>query len=705
MSGALREWPVARVLGAGLSVAAAAAGLWAYLVEGRESLGWWCVGIALLLAVAWQWRAAVPAVDAPGAEVRFATGWRVLGAALAVVAAALWVQATLALYGSWTTNFDRTWLTWVAAAAVGGGGLDLLVGGWRRAPRGRRGLRIALILLLTAVAAGYRLWNRHEFPGEGFITQIEDVQVGNFGNAYLMGDRTRWEYIGITWLSALSIALFGPTLFGYRLGLGAVSALKVVPIFYWLRQTAGLTGAVVGAALLAVSAWDIVLSQAPNNQNAIVVATAFALLGGPAARGRPSAYVWLGVIGGYVLHEYVGYRPLALLAIAGATWVSLRDGLAPWPVRVGRPLLTLALMTTMVVPLFAARLEGRVGLEYFDGWYRAREASYYYEPEHPVQAALSKGIERGMRAAGLFFFAGEENPRRIVGKPLLDPLSGVLLLTGAGFALAHWFRPVVILTLAGFAATMFGGLVLTGNFDVARIGGAVPYVFVLAGLGAASLAAVLGRAWGRPGSMLAAVLLAATVAAAAVLNTQTLLEYWSDPKVRAAQFRPLAYLSEWLRRTVGPGEMVVGVAPEFKYLLEFHDGAWLRGPMSGQMYADLQAALDGLAVQPQPALFFVYKKGADMRALADYLRWLLPGARPEVVPGPVIGADLLVVHTDGRHADIRERLPAQCCGGLEAGDEEVETLDGGRLLVPLYCPTGSAPICGENTAGAPPRVR
>ena len=39
--------------------------------------------------------------------------------------------------------------------------------------------------VLLAVAALYRLGNIADFPGEAAITQIEDLQVGNFGWAYL----------------------------------------------------------------------------------------------------------------------------------------------------------------------------------------------------------------------------------------------------------------------------------------------------------------------------------------------------------------------------------------------------------------------------------------------------------------------------------------------------------------------------------------
>ena len=75
-------------------------------------------------------------------------------------------------------------------------------------------------------------------------------------------------------------------------------------------------------------------------------------------------------------------------------------------------------------------------------------------------------------------------------------------------------RPVLRSRSLGFAVTVCGTLVLTGNFDVARVGGAVPYVYALAGIGAAGVLAAFTAAWGRTGRVLALAALAAAIAGA-----------------------------------------------------------------------------------------------------------------------------------------------------------------------------------------------
>jgi 4-amino-4-deoxy-L-arabinose transferase-like glycosyltransferase len=148
--------------------------------------------------------------------------------------------------------------------------------------------------VLLAVAAVYRLGNIREFPGEAAITQIEDLQVGNFGWAYINGYRVRWEYLSSTWLAALGIWLGGPHQWAMRIPFAVVSTLKVLPLFIWLRLAVGTAGALTGTALLAFSFWDVILSRIPNNHNALIVSIVFSLLAGPVRRGRPSAYVLLG---------------------------------------------------------------------------------------------------------------------------------------------------------------------------------------------------------------------------------------------------------------------------------------------------------------------------------------------------------------------------------------------------------------------------
>ena len=106
-----------------------------------------------------------------------------LGGLVAAAGAGLWALATYRIYSNWQAGFDVAWLGWAGAVVLLGIGLDLAWGRWPRLRRGAGGWPIdrPSMLALVAIAALYRLGNIKDFPGEAAITQIEDLQVGNFG--------------------------------------------------------------------------------------------------------------------------------------------------------------------------------------------------------------------------------------------------------------------------------------------------------------------------------------------------------------------------------------------------------------------------------------------------------------------------------------------------------------------------------------------
>ena len=212
-----------------------------------------------------------------------------LGMLVATAGAALWVTATRDLYLDWKGAFDRTWLSWVFATCLLAVGLDLAGGVWTAAAWQTRWRWVWGAVAVTLLLGGaVRLGMIHHFPGPAGITQIEDLQFGNWGANYLAGDRGRWEFIGHAWVSALSIAVGGSQLLAMRVGYAVVGTLTVAAVFLWLRLAAGGVAAVVGTAFLIVSSWDAVTSRIGFNPNVLTITVLFVLLVGPARRGRPS---------------------------------------------------------------------------------------------------------------------------------------------------------------------------------------------------------------------------------------------------------------------------------------------------------------------------------------------------------------------------------------------------------------------------------
>lgn len=640
-----------------------------FWLHGVVAFGSGLVGLALCLAIVSQRGLGLDDApfDAPATPVAWPHRW--FGAVVALAGMALWGWGSYRLrYFDWAKNFDSAWIAWLGAAVIMHVGFDLMWGRKRPPGIGRaRRWVLPCLVLLVAVTTLYRLGNVAEFPGEGSMTQVEDLQTGNWGLAFLRGGRIRWEYLSHAWVSALGIWLLGPTELAMRIPFGVISVLKVIPVFFWGLWTVGPVGAVVGAALFAYSGWDTMLSRTPNNHDALVVATVFALLAGPARRGRPSAYVWLGLLGGYVLYEYVGYRPLAAYAVLMGFVQSLRDRTSGWTVRLGRPLLTLAMILSMAAPLFLNRLPGRIWEEYFNGWNRARAIAPYYNPNDTWAAAAERRLERVQGTIGLFVFQGDPSPvHNTNGWALVDPFTATLLLCGLGFALGNTRRPVIGLTGWAFLITLAGALVLTGNFDVGRAGGTVVYVYTLAGFGAAAFVAAFGVVAGQAGRAVAMVVLAGGLVFAGVWNTKFLFEYWQSPVVRRAMRTNLGYLSGWLRRNARADEQVVGIGPGVVYVLSPNDSEWLRGrEMKGVVTWDIEEALRYWAFNDRPTLFFVMN-GATTQEIRAYLESLFPGLTLTYEPDPWdAGADIAFAHLSGKPPGLAPRLETLQCRGAE----------------------------------------
>jgi hypothetical protein len=656
-----------------VSAACAAAAIYSSRIDHREDRGWWLLAAAFVLAILWQSGLTLGGTPAPAPPLPASRRRVVAGSLLTVLGVVLWVWAPYGMYRHWNASFDRSWIAWLTGTVLLGSGLDLLWGRWPRSPAAVRSRRLRLALLLgglLAVSAVYRLGNVGSFPGEGYSTQIEDVMGAMWGQGFLEGVRWRWEFLTHIFTTAAGIWLVGPTLKGMRVALATVSTLKTIPVFLWLQYTVGTFGAVVGTALLACSGWDVVYSRIPQ-PNQIWPAVVFALLAWLLRRGRPSAYVWLGFVGGYLLYEYIVYRPLIVFLVAAAGAFSMREKVVRWPLRILRPLIVVAMIASMGFPLFFSRLSGRVEYDYFDGINRARGYVDYYNPNDSWQRATGKRIHRAASAAGLFFFHGDGSPvHNIEDRSLVDPITAILMLFGVAYGVVRLTGGIFGLTAVAFLLTLAGTLVLTGNWDVGRAATTMVYPYALAGYGAAAVSAVLEGAWRKGGRKVAVALFTAAVCAATYLNTSFLFAFWDSPVVRAAMHNNLALLSSWLRNNVHPGERVVAIAPGYTYVLGPNDAAWLRGPVDGIAVANIDAALRNLVANPGATLLVIFA-GSTSAQLQGYFEWLIPGLHMQFVPDPDDrGGEIAYAHLPELPPNLAGRIEQARCHGAR-GEYEV----------------------------------
>ena len=655
-----------RALGAVACLACGAAALYpfpGYTVAKPEQ--WRLLLAAFVLSIVWQLGVRLPAASPGSGAVRGGRARRLVGCALALSGAALVAWGGQQIYVDWRGHFDRAWLSWLSGAVLLGVGLDLAWGRWPRPPRSGFRRAVGVLAGLLVVGAAYRLYGIAAFPGPAGVTQIEDLQFGDWGWRYLQGERWRWEFIGMAWIAALGESVGGFSLAAMRSAYAVTGTLVIAALFAWLRSSAGMVAALVGSAFLAVSSWDAVVARIGFNPDALVIAAVFALLVGPLRRGRPSAYVALGFLCGYILWEYIGYRPLAFFAPAAALFYSLRDRSVSLPLRWLRPALVVAMMACMTAALFGVRLRDRFDLEYLNGINRARAVSSYYNENYTwEQYALLRG-RRALSTIGLFFFAGDGAPTRNVGnRPLVDAASAMAMLIGFGFCVAHPRTEIFGWIAAAFVSTTVGAMIVTADFNALRMSVTMPYLYLFAGLAGGAIYAVWSRAWGSFGRVLALLVLAAAVAWSAYDNTRFLLSYWGSPEVKRAVRNNLAFLSSWLGENVRAEEQVIGAAAREANALEVNDGQWLRGrEMAGALEWDIESALRAWN-EDVPTVFVLFA-GEDTLRTKEFLEELFPGLDLRFVKDPIgRGGDIAYQHLEGRPAGLDEALASFGCRGV-----------------------------------------
>ncbi len=669
----------AQALCAAASLALAGAALYEVPTEGMvpEARQWWLLLGALVLALLAFLRQPLdfgpdPPAQRPSGRLRW-----VAGLLLALGGAALWIEATRNFYLDWHGAFDRTWISWVVGTVLLGVGLDMVAGRWQAPPISTRVRRLAMLGLTLAAAGAVRLANVQEFPGPAGITQIEDLQFGNWGAQFLAGHRSRWEFIGHAWVSALAIWFGGAEMASIRTGYAVVGTLTVGAVMLWLRASAGTVAAVIGTAFFVVSSWDAVVSRIGFIPNTLTISLLFALLVGPARRGRPSAFAWMGLLSGYLLWEYIGYRPAAVFALAGGAFLSLRERAVGWPMRVGRPLLMMALICAIGLPLFGNRIKGRVGDEYLNGINRARGQRHYYNESFDWQKVVDLRLKRSLDTTALLYFLGDKSPaRNVERRPLVDAASSTAMMLGFAYCLANPLSQLVGLFAGGFVLTAVGVMVVAADFNPLRFSVAMPYLYYFAGLGGFALLRLWGRAWGKLGRILAVAVVALGVSWAAYDNFSFLGEYWSSKKTRKAVHSQLAYLTNWIGRNVRDGEQVIGAAGRSSVTLLGNDAAWLRGrKVPGNVEWDITTALERWD-DPGPTLFLLYS-GKDTRDTAKLVEHLLPDLEMTVLDHE-LGSDLAFARVDDRPAAVDSALERMRCRGVRVTYEFVGK--GGAVL-------------------------
>jgi hypothetical protein len=423
----------------------------------------------------------------------------------------------------------------------------------------------------------------------------------------------------------------------------ACGVLTCAGVFFLGRSLGAPRAGMLGAFLLAVSLWHVILSRSGFRAVLLPLLLSFAagLLLEGVRRASPGRLAGSGALFGLCAHTYPSSRVVPLL-IAIVLLAEIGLGREAWR-RAAPGLLAFAALAAIVA--------GPMLVHY------AHHPEDFNNPERLV-SIFSEKLTPGTawqhlrenlgHTLVMFHLRGDTNWRHnLSGAPLLDPLTGALLLIGLGAAilmLRGGFERIVARPRAS-AIVLLGWIVVLllpnllsveGVPHGLRSCGVLPAAMILAGFGAEILREILAGRMGRR------ALLATGVAAGVLMTGWTGYRYFvswgGDPRVleehdgayRAAARALLAAPPGVGRYLVGNGRgfEVYGWPAEVQpYLFEMRSSPpVLLGPKDAS-----RLVLDG-----RPALV-AFVRGDD-RAL-DLIRALNPGAPIRSVEDPGISPE------------------------------------------------------------------
>jgi 4-amino-4-deoxy-L-arabinose transferase-like glycosyltransferase len=487
-------------------------------------IGWLLTRALACRAASSEQRAAT--TDRRQADVLRARSPLAVGLALALVVG--WAAARPALAGYWLPTFGWPWWPFVPLALllVGRAPLEkLLPGGPRPVPRtlgrpplsqgvaeaGEQILRweVAALLGITLMALGLRLYALDTLPlglwrdeARHGLVALEIWRDQGYRPVYVVQGADLPALL--FYLVAPVMGLLGPGVASVRLVSALAGALVPLALWWAARPLVGARAAVLAAALVAWASWALSLSRwgfpATLDQVLTLAAIGFGL------RGIDDGRATTGSRGGTAepTSQVVGARwPVVRLCLAGVL-----AGLAAYAYHTGRlaPVTVAALVTLRLgwnraawrraTPgLVAAAVVGLVILtpllrfiaEDFQGYNRRTGAVAFYNDEDAgVHAPLLLLLRNGERYLLMWHVVGDQNGRHHApGAPMVDPVTGGLLLVGVGLALLRRGGPGTML-LAWLALGLVPGMLSTGAPHAMR---------ALPALAPAAVLAAWGLAW------------------------------------------------------------------------------------------------------------------------------------------------------------------------------------------------------------------
>lgn len=474
-------------------------------------------------------------------------------------------------------------------------------------------LRWELLAFLAILALGFflRFYRFDSFPPPDGFCAVEEPQSGQAAYNILTADWRPWEFLGDRWLGVLGFTLFGRTVVGLRLPFIFVSAITIIPFFFLVRELVSRPAALFATALFAACRWHLIYARLAHNifPTTFIVVLLLYLCVRVHKRGGLALYPLIGFLCAYTLYTYAGYRGTSLF-VGIFFLVSLFMHLRAWRhatdpaaravagriVReqtAGFTLAAVAALGLVTVLYYEVRTNPTF---FFEAAVRATDDPGYYTKDRDV--FIAQRIHRIKETVMMFSHLGDDSGTfNWPGHPMLDPVSGVLFTVALGYCVV-WGKH----RWQGFFAFMFlvvlvMGTIFVHNFDIRRLQGIIPLIFVLIAFLADRVGQVCATRLGRAARPVLLVLGAAALGLAFYDNYNVYVRgMMNDINVRRQFQNPYTIPIRYLH-TLPDNAYFLLVADQLNFFLP-SDYDWWRGTrLPGSVTSDLVPILTG---QPGP---------------------------------------------------------------------------------------------------------
>jgi 4-amino-4-deoxy-L-arabinose transferase-like glycosyltransferase len=391
--------------------------------------------------------------------------------------------------------------------------------------------KLELVLLAFIVGLGFVLQSYRlavippGFHGDEAESGMQALQLlhGEVGSLISVG----WYHLpmlSFAW-HAVSMAIFGDTVFGLRMSSVIVGTLTLIPCYALTRLLFNRTTALLATFLLAVSHPFIALNRLGINYTQTTlfeVVTFYFLFRGLRFR-RWWDFAVSGLFMGLGLYLYYASRlvPFIVLGFLLLAAVARRGFLRThW-----RGIVVLCLSAVLVfAPMSLYFLE--------HPWhFMSRTTNVFVlgsqgweDTPYPREGVVITLLGQAARVLPLFNYGGDMSGQYGYKGPMLDFITAVFFVLGLGYSFAHARRARYCFLLLWFWGTMIAGgmLTLPAPF-IPRLAGMLPVLCIFAGVASAKTLNVLQHAWGQSKTTRAVLgfLVVITLSVVAFLNYDT----------------------------------------------------------------------------------------------------------------------------------------------------------------------------------------